>query len=127
MCGALPWCHVPAVLPGIPKWVGTRKESGAILQPIPTEDPDLSPVKPRLRSVQRPAAAAGSITASLPPAVPGSARPPSLLQLAAMNSSASSRDSITGRKKMVSRPGSARDLTGALGQRPAAVADADDS
>lgn len=121
----------------IHKW-GSRKESGAIMQPIPTEDPDQLPPKPRLRpnTMQRPAAVAAAAAASsgsplgagasaagmqLP--VPGGARPPSLLQMATTNSSSNARDSVTGRKKMVSRPGSAVNLAAA--QRAVPVADAD--
>jgi hypothetical protein len=110
------------------------------MQAIPTEDPDQLPPKPRLRpnTMQRPAAVAAAAAASsggsplgagassaglmqLP--VPGGARPPSLLQMATINSSSNARDSVTGRKKMVSRPGSAVNL--AAIQRSVPVADAD--
>jgi hypothetical protein len=109
------------------------------MQPIPTEDPDALPPKPRLRptTMQRPAAVAaaaaassggsplgaGASSAGMQLPVPGGARPPSLLQMATINSSSNARDSMTGRKKMVSRPGSAVNL--AAGQRPVPVADAD--
>jgi hypothetical protein len=135
----LPLCLAVCGAAGIHKW-GSRKESGAIMQPIPTEDPDQLPPKPRLRpnTMQRPAAVAAAAAASsggsplgagassaglmqLP--VPGGARPPSLLQMATINSSSNARDSVTGRKKMVSRPGSAVNL--AAVQRSVPVADAD--
>eukprot|EP00878_Enallax_costatus_P026067 GHUV01027944.1.p1 GENE.GHUV01027944.1~~GHUV01027944.1.p1 ORF type:complete len:218 (+),score=52.28 GHUV01027944.1:645-1298(+) len=118
------------------KWIG-RKESGVIMQPVPTEDPDLLIPKPRLRTtaatMQRPgAAAAAAATAAaatipgpsgspLPPAVPGAPRQPTVLQMATLNSSMNSssvaRDaSFTGRKKMVSRPGSFSNLRAAEGR-----------
>ncbi|KAF6253079.1 integral membrane protein S linking to the trans Golgi network-domain-containing protein [Scenedesmus sp. NREL 46B-D3] len=123
------------------KW-GSRKASGSVMQPIPTEDPDQLPPKPRLRpnTMLRPAAAvaaaaaaggggsplsAGASGAGLQLPAPGGTRPPSLLQMATLNSSSNARDSVAGRKKMVSRPGSAVNL--AAGQRPMPAADVDGS
>lgn len=90
------------------------------MQPVPTEDPDQLPPKPRLRTtaatMQRPgAAAAAAATAAAatipgpsvspqPPAVPGPARQPIILQMANLNNTMSSSSSGPGRKKMVSRP-----------------------
>eukprot|EP00882_Tetradesmus_deserticola_P028789 GHRQ01032081.1.p1 GENE.GHRQ01032081.1~~GHRQ01032081.1.p1 ORF type:complete len:221 (+),score=91.56 GHRQ01032081.1:486-1148(+) len=116
------------------KW-GSRKEA-AVMQPIPTEDPDQLPPKPRLRAntMLRPAAAAAAngggsplsaaaSSAGLQLPVPGGARQPSLLQMATINSSSSARDAGAGRKKLMARPGSAVNL--AAGQRPMPVADVD--
>lgn len=105
-----------------------------ILQPVPSEDPDMLPPKPRLRTtaatVQRPgAAAAAAATAAAATAGAGSSTAPSplssasgapwqptVLQMATLSNGSNLRDSVTGRKKMVSRPGSFNNL--GVGGRP---------
>ncbi|KAF8067111.1 sys1 [Scenedesmus sp. PABB004] len=123
------WLCVRRELQDIPlslhTW-GSRKVSG-IVQPVPTDDPDLLPPKPRLRAtstMQRPAAAAassaGAPPAALPPAPGGGTRAPdgrTVLQMAALGGSSA-------RKKILSRPSSSSSL-GQPGQRPAAAADGD--
>lgn len=145
-CAPLTTAPVAAGCPGagLHKW-GSRKESGAIMTPLPlpTKDPDLPP-RPRLRTasastMQRPAAAAAAGAAGAVPAASSSAVPPAVvprpgsalsLQMVPLASGAAARDSFGGGgsgqriKKVLSRASSSSNVAG---KTPAAAAEGDNA